>query len=50
MPNPFAGFLANRREAFLQGLLVVGSCIALTYVASQFLWRADLLRRTSRTL
>ena len=42
MSNAFAGFLANRREAILQVLLIAGSLIALTHVATQFRWRADL--------
>jgi len=50
MSNAFAGFLANRREAILQVLLIAGSLIALTYVASQFLWRADLTENNRYTL
>ena len=50
MSHPLAGFLATRREALLQGLLIVGSCIALTYVANQFLWRADLTANNRYTL
>lgn len=50
MSNVFAGFLANRREAILQVLLIAGSLIALTYVASQFLWRADLTENNRYTL
>jgi gliding-associated putative ABC transporter substrate-binding component GldG len=50
MSNAFAGFLANRREAILQVLLIAGSLIALTYVASQFLWRADLTANNRYTL
>jgi len=50
MSNAFAGFLANRREAILQVLLIAGSLIALTYVANQFLWRADLTENNRYTL
>jgi len=50
MSNAFAGFLANRREAILQVLLIAGSLIALTYTASQFLWRADLTANNRYTL
>ncbi|MFB6279281.1 MAG: GldG family protein [Salinibacter sp.] len=50
MSNAFAGFLANRREAILQVLLIAGSLIALTYVANQFLWRADLTENDRYTL
>jgi len=50
MSNAFAGFLANQREAILQVLLIAGSLIALTYVASQFLWRADLTANNRYTL
>ncbi|MFB6272374.1 MAG: GldG family protein [Salinibacter sp.] len=50
MSNAFAGFLANRREAILQVLLIAGSLIALTYVANQFLWRADLTANNRYTL
>jgi len=50
MSNAFAGFLANRREAILQVLLIAGSLIALTYVADQFLWRADLTENNRYTL
>jgi gliding-associated putative ABC transporter substrate-binding component GldG len=50
MSNAFAGFLANRREAILQVLLIAGSLIALTYTANQFLWRADLTENDRYTL
>ena len=50
MSNAFAGFLANRRESLLQVLLIAGSLIALTYVATQFLWRADLTENNRYTL
>jgi gliding-associated putative ABC transporter substrate-binding component GldG len=50
MSNAFAGFLANRREAILQVLLIAGSLIALTYVATQFVWRADLTENNRYTL
>ena len=50
MSNAFAGFLANRREAILQVLLIAGSLIALTYTADQFLWRADLTENDRYTL
>lgn len=50
MSNAFAGFLANRREAFLQVLLIAGTLIALTYTANQFLWRADLTENNRYTL
>ncbi len=50
MSNVFAGFLANRREAILQVLLIAGSLIALTYTANQFLWRADLTENNRYTL
>lgn len=50
MSNAFAGFLANRREAILQVLLIAGSLIALTYTANQFLWRADLTENNRYTL
>jgi hypothetical protein len=50
MSNAFAGFLANRREAILQVLLIAGSLIALTYTANQFLWRVDLTENNRYTL
>jgi len=50
MSNAFAGFLANRREAILQVLLIAGSLAALTYTANQFLWRADLTENNRYTL
>ena len=50
MSNAFAGFLANRREAFLQVLLIAGSLVALTYTADQFVWRADLTENNRYTL
>jgi gliding-associated putative ABC transporter substrate-binding component GldG len=50
MSNAFAGFLANRREAILQVLLIAGSLIALTVTAHQFLWRADLTENNRYTL
>jgi gliding-associated putative ABC transporter substrate-binding component GldG len=50
MSNAFAGFLANRREAILQVLLIAGSLIALTYTANQFLWQADLTENNRYTL
>jgi gliding-associated putative ABC transporter substrate-binding component GldG len=50
MSTAFAGFLANRREAILQVLLIAGSLIALTYTAHQFLWRADLTENNRYTL
>jgi len=50
MSNAFAGFLANRREAILQVLLIAGSLIALTYTADQFVWRADLTENNRYTL
>ena len=50
MSNAFAGFLANRREAFLQVLLIAGSLVALTYTANQFVWRADLTENNRYTL
>ena len=50
MSNAFAGFLANRREAILQVLLIAGSLISLTYTADQFLWRADLTENDRYTL
>ena len=50
MSNAFAGLLANRREAIFQVLLIAGSLIALTYVASQFVWRADLTENNRYTL
>jgi gliding-associated putative ABC transporter substrate-binding component GldG len=50
MPNAFAGFLANRREALLQVLLIAGSLAALTFTADQFLWRADLTENNRYTL
>lgn len=50
MSNAFAGFLANRREALLQVLLIAGSLVALTYTAHQFLWRADLTENNRYTL
>ncbi len=50
MSNAFAGFLANRREALLQLLLIAGSLIALTYTADQFLWQADLTENNRYTL
>ena len=50
MSNAFAGFLANRREALLQVLLIAGSLIALTYTAHQFVWRADLTENNRYTL
>lgn len=50
MSNAFAGFLANRREAILQVLLIAGSLIALTYTANQFLLRADLTENNRYTL
>ncbi len=50
MSNAFAGFLANRREAILQVLLIAGSLIALTYTAHQFVWRADLTENNRYTL
>ena len=50
MSNAFAGFLANRREALLQVLLVAGSLVALTYTANQFLWRVDLTENNPYTL
>jgi len=50
MSNAFAGFLANRREAILQVLLLAGSLVALTYTAHQFLWRADLTENNRYTL
>jgi gliding-associated putative ABC transporter substrate-binding component GldG len=50
MSTAFAGFLANRREAILQVLLIVGSLAALTFTANQFLWRADLTENNRYTL
>ncbi|MFB6097935.1 MAG: GldG family protein [Salinibacter sp.] len=50
MSNAFAGFLANRREALLQVLLIAGSLAALTFVANQFVWRADLTANNRYTL
>ena len=50
MSNAFAGFLANRRDAILQVLLIAGSLAALTYTANQFLWRADLTANNRYTL
>jgi len=50
MPNAFDGFLANRREALLQVLLVAGTFVALTYTATQFLWRVDLTENNRYTL
>lgn len=50
MSNAFAGFLANRREAIVQVLLVAGTLIALTYTADQFVWRADLTANNRYTL
>jgi len=50
MSTAFAGFLANRREAILQVLLIVGSLAALSYTANQFLWRADLTENNRYTL
>ena len=50
MSNAFAGFLANRREAILQVLLLAGSLAALTVTAHQFLWRADLTENNRYTL
>jgi gliding-associated putative ABC transporter substrate-binding component GldG len=50
MSNAFAGFLANRREAILQVLLIAGSLAALTVTAHQFLWRADLTENNRYTL
>jgi len=50
MSNAFAGFLANRREAILQVLLIAGSLAALTVTANQFLWRADLTENNRYTL
>ncbi|PSQ95286.1 MAG: hypothetical protein BRD55_12285 [Bacteroidetes bacterium SW_9_63_38] len=50
MSTAFAGFLANRREAILQVLLIVGSLAALTVTANQFLWRADLTENNRYTL
>ena len=50
MSHAFAGFLANRRDAILQVLLIAGSLAALTYTANQFLWRADLTANNRYTL
>ncbi len=50
MSNAFAGFLATRREAILQVLLIAGTLIALTYTANQFVWRADLTENNRYTL
>ncbi|WP_251921674.1 GldG family protein [Salinibacter ruber] len=50
MSNAFAGFLANRREALLQVLLIAGSLAALTYTANQFVLRADLTANNRYTL
>jgi gliding-associated putative ABC transporter substrate-binding component GldG len=50
MSTAFAGFLANRREAILQVLLIAGSLFALTVTANQFLWRADLTENNRYTL
>jgi len=50
MWNAFDGFLANRRESFLQVLLIAGLFVALTYTATQFLWRADLTENNRYTL
>lgn len=50
MSNAFAGFLATRREAILQVLLIAGTLIALTYSANQFVWRADLTENNRYTL
>jgi len=50
MSNALDGFLANRREAYLQVLLIAGSLVALTYTANQFLWRADLTENNRYTL
>jgi gliding-associated putative ABC transporter substrate-binding component GldG len=50
MSTAFAGFLANRREALLQVLLIAGTLVALTYTADQFVWRADLTENDRYTL
>lgn len=50
MSNAFAGFLANRREAILQVLLIAGSLIALTVTSNELIWRADLTENNRYTL